>query len=120
MMSFMKAATNHSDFIEFDVHVTRDGIVVVRSRLPHLSRRLPACGKIHLTQMLHMCCVQVKAPNVNDTLSVCASDGCMPCQHLDMVLAVTQVHHDFEVKLAVGSETLAIGIPCLTSAQLQR
>ena len=36
MMSFMKAATNHSDFIEFDVHVTRDGIVVVRSRLPHL------------------------------------------------------------------------------------
>ena len=53
-----QAATNHSDFIEFDVHVTRDGMVVV--------------------------------------------------------------HHDFEVKLAVGSETLAIGIPCLTSRQLQR
>jgi glycerophosphoryl diester phosphodiesterase len=54
----VQAATNHSDFIEFDVHVTRDGVVVV--------------------------------------------------------------HHDFEVQLAVGSETLAIGIPSLTSRQLQR
>ena len=38
----------------------------------------------------------------------------------DDVCLLCQVHHDFEVKLAVGSETLAIGIPCLTSEQLQR
>ena len=29
MLSFQKAAVNHSDFIEFDVHVTADGEVVV-------------------------------------------------------------------------------------------
>ena len=58
ILSFLKAATNHSDFIEFDVHVTRDGVVVV--------------------------------------------------------------HHDFDVKLAVGSETVAMGVPSLSSRQLQR
>lgn len=29
LLSFQKAALNHSDFIEFDVHVTADGVVVV-------------------------------------------------------------------------------------------
>lgn len=29
MLSFQKAAVNHSDFIEFDVHVTADAEVVV-------------------------------------------------------------------------------------------
>ena len=55
-----------------------------------------------------------------DMASVCASDGCLPRENLDVLFAATQVHHDFEVKLAVGSKTLAIGIPCLTSEQLQR
>ena len=58
ILSFLKAATNHSDFVEFDVHVTRDGVVVV--------------------------------------------------------------HHDFDIKLSVGNETLAMGVPSLTSQQLQR
>jgi glycerophosphoryl diester phosphodiesterase len=56
MLSFQKAAVNHSDFIEFDVHVTADAQVVV--------------------------------------------------------------HHDFDVKLAVGRETISLGIPALTYAQL--
>ena len=56
MLSFQKAAVNHSDFIEFDVHVTADREVVV--------------------------------------------------------------HHDFDVKLAVGRETISLGIPALTYAQL--
>ena len=58
MLSFQKAAVNHSDFIEFDVHVTADAEVVV--------------------------------------------------------------HHDFDVKLAVGRETISLGIPGLTYAQLSR
>ena len=58
MLSFQKAAVNHSDFIEFDVHVTADAEVVV--------------------------------------------------------------HHDFDVKLAVGRETISLGIPALTYAQLSR
>lgn len=57
ILSFLKAATNHSDFIEFDVHVTLDGEVVV--------------------------------------------------------------HHDFDVKLAVGNETVKMGISQLTYKQLQ-
>lgn len=56
MLSFQKAAVNHSDFIEFDVHVTADSEVVV--------------------------------------------------------------HHDFDVKLAVGREIISLGIPSLTYAQL--
>ena len=56
MLSFQKAAVNHSDFIEFDVHVTADAEVVV--------------------------------------------------------------HHDFDVKLAVGREIISLGIPSLTYAQL--
>ena len=58
MLSFQKAATNHSDFIEFDVHVTADGVVVV--------------------------------------------------------------HHDFDVKLAIGQETIQLGICTLSYAQLSR
>lgn len=58
ILSFLKAATNHSDFIEFDVHVTGDGEVVV--------------------------------------------------------------HHDFDVKLAVGKEIVQLGISQLTYKQLQR
>ena len=58
MLSFQKAAVNHTDFIEFDVHVTADAEVVV--------------------------------------------------------------HHDFDVKLAVGRETISLGIPALTYAQLSR
>ncbi len=58
ILSFLKAATNHSDFIEFDVHVTGDGEVVV--------------------------------------------------------------HHDFDVKLSVGKETVKLGISQVTSKQLQR
>ena len=58
VLSFQKAATNTADFIEFDVHVTSNGIVVV--------------------------------------------------------------HHDFDVSLAVGRETISLGIPTLTYAQLSR
>lgn len=58
LLSFQKAAINHSDFIEFDVHVTSDSEVVV--------------------------------------------------------------HHDFDVKLAVGNQQIALGIPVLTYAQLSR
>ena len=58
MLSFQKAATNTADFIEFDVHVTSNGVVVV--------------------------------------------------------------HHDFDVSLAVGRETISLGIPTLTYAQLSR
>mmetsp|Transcript_6370 Transcript_6370/g.18321 ORF Transcript_6370/g.18321 Transcript_6370/m.18321 type:complete len:699 (+) Transcript_6370:300-2396(+) len=57
ILSFLKAATNHSDFIEFDVHVTGDGEVIV--------------------------------------------------------------HHDFDVKLSVGNETVKLGISQVTSKQLQ-
>lgn len=57
ILSFLKAATNHTDFIEFDVHVCKDGEVVV--------------------------------------------------------------HHDCEVKLSIGQETVLLGIPSLTSKQLR-
>jgi len=71
MMSFMKAATNHSDFIEFDVHVTRDGVVVVPCRLPNLCARLHACVRVQFTQFMRMRYVQVKIPSANDRLDVC-------------------------------------------------
>ncbi|KAK9814473.1 hypothetical protein WJX72_006486 [[Myrmecia] bisecta] len=56
LLSFTKAAVNHSDFIEFDVHVTADGEVIV--------------------------------------------------------------HHDFDVKLTFGHETIHLGIPSLSYEQL--
>lgn len=58
VLSFQKAATSLVDFIEFDVHVTADGEVVV--------------------------------------------------------------HHDFEVKLSIGSEVVRMGIPALSYGQLKR
>ena len=58
VLSFQKAAKNLVDLIEFDVHVTADGEVVV--------------------------------------------------------------HHDFEVKLAIGSEVVRLGIPALSYGQLKR
>lgn len=58
MLSFQKAATALVDYIEFDVHVTADGEVVV--------------------------------------------------------------HHDFEVKLSIGCETVKLGIPALSYQQLKR
>lgn len=57
LLSFQKAALNHSDFIEFDVHLTADGEVVV--------------------------------------------------------------HHDFEVRLAVGKEEVRVALPTLRSEQLR-
>ncbi|GMH39919.1 hypothetical protein BSKO_07823 [Bryopsis sp. KO-2023] len=57
VLSFQKAASNKAEFVEFDVHVTQDGEVVV--------------------------------------------------------------HHDFTVKLNLGDEVVPIGIPGLTSRQLQ-
>lgn len=30
------------------------------------------------------------------------------------------MHHDFDIKLSVGSETVHLGIPSITSKQLQR
>lgn len=57
LLSFQKAAVNHSDFIEFDVHVTADGEVVV--------------------------------------------------------------HHDFEVRLALGKEVIKMAIPLLDFNQMQ-
>lgn len=57
VLSFQKAASNKAEFVEFDVHVTQDGEVVV--------------------------------------------------------------HHDFTVKLNLGNEVVPIGIPGLTSRQLQ-
>ncbi|KAK9905950.1 hypothetical protein WJX75_009398 [Coccomyxa subellipsoidea] len=57
VLSFQKAATSLVDFIEFDVHVTADGEVVV--------------------------------------------------------------HHDFDVKLSIGSEVVRLGIPALSYGQLK-
>lgn len=57
LLSFQKAAINHTDFIEFDVHLTSDNEVVV--------------------------------------------------------------HHDFEVKLAVGKEEIKVALPLLRSDQVR-
>ena len=85
LLSFQKAAANHSDVIEFDVHVTADKEVV---------RQVAALG----------CCAPLRCRG----------------QHPDSRPFPQVVHHDFEVKLKLGSSTVKLPIPVLAYQQLQR
>lgn len=86
VLAFQKAATNMADFVEFDVHVTKDG------------KGYSMLADLSLDAWVH------------DSLM-----GSATCLAAGEVV----VHHDFTVKLNLGNEILPIGVPALTTHQLQ-